>query len=85
MSERITIDIETLYKDITGEAKLNKLSEYVNKALNLAGEGNEVILTGRGPIWLYLKVAHALHGKIKKLIYNSPVTGDVVIFSHDPF
>ncbi|MEW6418383.1 MAG: CRISPR-associated protein Csx3 [Nitrospirota bacterium] len=85
MSERITIDMEILYKDITGEAKLNMLSEYVNRALHLAGEGNEVVLTGRGPIWLYLKIAHALHGKIKKLIYNSPVTGEVVIFDHDPF
>ncbi len=83
--DRITIDVETLYKDVTGEAKLNTLPEYINRALNLAGEGNEVVLTGRGPIWLYLKIAHALHGRAKKLIYNSPVTGDVVIFDHDPF
>ena len=33
----------------------------------------------------YLKVAHALHGRVKKLIYDSPVTGGVVIFDHDPF
>jgi CRISPR-associated Csx3 family protein len=83
--ERITIDMEMLYKDITREAKLNTLPEYINKAVNLAGEGNEIVLTGKGPIWLYLKVAHALHGKAKKLIYNSPVTGDVVIFDHNPF
>jgi hypothetical protein len=31
------------------------------------------------------KVAHALHGKAKQLIYRSPVIGDVVIFAHDPF
>ena len=30
------------------------------------------------------KVAHALHGKAKKPVYRSPVTGDVVIFDHDP-
>jgi CRISPR-associated protein (Cas_csx3) len=51
----------------------------------MAGEGNEVILTGPAPVWLYLKIAHALHGKARKLIYHSPVTGDVVIFDHDPF
>jgi len=42
--------------------------------------GNVAILTGQGPIWLYLKIAHAFHGKAVKLVYNSPVTGDVVIF-----
>lgn len=49
-----------------------------------AGEGNEVVLTGAGPVWLYLKIAHALHGKARRLIYRSPVTGDVVIFDHSP-
>jgi hypothetical protein len=51
----------------------------------LAGEGQEVILTGAAPVWPYLKVAPVLHGKAKQLIYRSPVTGDVVIFDHDPF
>jgi len=31
-----------------------------------------------------LRIAHVLHGKAKKLIYDSPVTGEVVIFDHDP-
>ncbi|MBI4768711.1 MAG: hypothetical protein HY787_29675 [Deltaproteobacteria bacterium] len=53
--------------------------------LCVSGEGNEVVLTGEAPIWLYLTVAHALHGRAKKLIYRSPVTGDLVIFDHDPF
>jgi hypothetical protein len=44
-----------------------------------------VVLTGAGPVWLYLKIAHVLHGKAKRLIYRSPVTGDVIIFDHDPF
>ena len=43
------------------------------------------MLTGQAPVWLYLKIAHALHGKAKKLIYDSPATGEVVIFDHDPF
>jgi hypothetical protein len=51
----------------------------------LAGEGHEITLTGAAPVWLYLKIAHALHGKARKLIYSSPVTGEVVIFDHDPF
>jgi hypothetical protein len=36
-------------------------------------------------VWLYLTIAHALHGKAKRPIYRSPVTGVVVIFDHDPF
>lgn len=82
MTEQRTIDLKSLYGDT---AKLSLLPEYLEKALTLAGEGNEVVLTSAGPVWLYLKIAHALHGKAKKLIYRSPVTGDVVIFDHDPF
>ena len=81
-SEKILIDIQSLYND---RALLSELEEYIKKALALAGEGNEVVLTGAGPVWLYLKIAHALHGKARKLIYRSPVTGDVVIFDHNPF
>jgi len=29
-------------------------------------------------------VAHALHGKARKLVYASPVTGEIVIFDHSP-
>jgi hypothetical protein len=76
------ISLDTLF---LGNAKLSELPDYLDKALVLAGEGNEVILTGAAPVWLYLKIAHALHGKAKKLIYHSPVTGDIVIFDHDPF
>lgn len=76
-----TIDISTLYED-TETAKLSQLDLYINRAKALAGEGNDIILTGQGPIWLYLKIAHALHGTARKLIYRSPVTGDVVIFDH---
>lgn len=65
-------------------AKIKEIDSYIRKALSLAGEGNDVVLTGAGPIWLYLKIAHALHGVARKLIYRSPVTGDVVIFDHSP-
>jgi CRISPR-associated Csx3 family protein len=76
------IDLGLLFSET---AKLTDLPIYVQKALKQANQGNDVILTGRAPVWLYLKVAHALHGKVRKLIYRSPVTGDVVIFDHNPF
>ena len=84
MAEHITIDIETLYSD-KGVAKLARLGDYVQRVREIAGVGNVAILTGQGPIWLYLKIAHAFHGKAVKLVYNSPVTGDVVIFDHSPY
>lgn len=77
----IVLDISELFKD-TETAKLSQLDIYLSKAKDLAGEGNDVVLTGAGPVWLYLKIAHALHGKAKRLIYRSPVTGDIVIFDH---
>lgn len=77
----IVINIDSFFSE---PAKLADLPVYIQKALELAGEGNDVILTGRAPVWMYLKIAHALHGKARKLIYRSPVTGDVVIFDHSP-
>ena len=78
----VTINLEAFFSNA---AKLNDLSAYVEKALKIAGEGNDVVVTGQVPVWLYLAVAHALHGKARKLIYRSPVTGDVLIFDHNPF
>lgn len=82
MSEVVEINISRLYE---GRAKLKDLDAYIKKVLLLSGEGNDVVLTGAGPVWLYLKLAHALHGKARKLIYRSPVSRDVVIFDHSPF
>ena len=76
------IDLSLFFSDT---AKLSDLPAYIEKAFKQAGEGNEIILTGKAPVWLYLSVAHALHGKATKLTYRSPVTGDVVIFDHNPF
>lgn len=77
-----TIDLKGLYGDT---AKLADLPAYIEKAVGIAGDGNEVVLTGAAPVWLYLKIAHALHGKARRLIYRSPASGDVIIFDHDPF
>ncbi len=78
----ITIDLSTFFPET---AKLSALDSYTEKAKELAGEGKDIVLTGAAPVWLYLKIAHALHGKAKKLIYRSPVTGDVVIFDHSAY
>jgi len=82
--QEIIIDVSELYKN-ENSAKLSMLDDYVAEAVSWAGNGNDVILTGAGPIWLYLKIAHALHGKARRLLYRSPVTGDVVIFDHSPY
>jgi hypothetical protein len=67
-------------------AKLSHLDQYKQKAIELAGEGNEVVLTGAAPVWLYLAIAHALHGKARKLYYRSPaLEDDLLIFDHDPY
>lgn len=78
----IIIDLNRFFE---GQAKLSDINTYIQKAKELAGEGNDIVLTGAAPVWLYLKISHALHGKAKKLIYRSPVTGDVEIFNHNPF
>lgn len=79
--DMIVLELNQFYDD---KAKIPELNLYLNKARELAGEGNDVVLTGAAPVWLYLKIAHALHGKARKLIYRSPVTGDVLIFDHNP-
>lgn len=78
----IIVDLSNFYTD---NAKLSALPDYEQQAKTLAGEGQDVVLTGAAPVWLYLRIAHALHGKAKSLIYRSPVTGDVVIFDHNPY
>jgi hypothetical protein len=78
----ITIDVGSLY---SGTAKLSEVERYKHACLQQAGEGNDIVLTGKGPVWLYLILAHALHGKAKRLYYRSPVTGDILVFDHNPF
>lgn len=80
---RVTLDLQALYA-ATGTAKLSELPRYEASARDQAGHGNVVKLTGHAPVWLYLRIAHALHGQAKTLLYESPVAGEVVIFDHDP-
>jgi hypothetical protein len=76
---RIVVRVDDLYR-ATGTAKLSELPRYEEAVREAAGRGNEAVLTGRGPVWLYLRLMHALHGVARRLIYDSPVTGEVVIF-----
>ncbi len=76
---RVFIDLQELYGDT---AKLEELNLYLDRAKEQAGEGRDVVITGHAPIWLYLAVAHALHGKARRLWYRSPVTDEVLIFDH---
>jgi hypothetical protein len=77
------LDLSTLYAS-TGTAKLADLPAYEARVKELVPPGADVTLTGPGPVWLYLRLAHVLHGRARKLIYESPVTGPVEIFNHDP-
>lgn len=79
----MTLDLSTLYA-ATGAAKLADLPAYDKRVKELVPPGVDVTLTGNAPVWLYLRMAHALHGRARKLFYESPVTGPVEIFNHDP-
>lgn len=41
-----------------------------------------VTLTGAGPVWGHLAVAHALHGRAAMLSYSAPNAPEIVIFRH---
>lgn len=79
----ITLDLSTLYAS-TGTAKLGELPSYEAAARATIPPGSDATLTGPGPVWLYLRLAHALHGHCRSLTYDSPVTGPVEIFDHNP-
>lgn len=79
----MTLDLSTLYA-ATGTAKLADLSAYESAVKAQVPCGGDVTLTGPGPVWLYLRLAHTLHGIARTLRYDSPVTGPVVVFDHNP-
>jgi hypothetical protein len=79
----MTLDLSTLYT-ATGTAKLADLPAYETRVRQLVPPGSDVTLTGQAPVWLYLRLAHALHGIARSLTYDSPVTGPVTIFNHNP-
>ena len=79
----IALDVSSLYS-ADGTARLNRLDHYVRSALSAVPPGSDVTLTGPAPVWLYLRLAHALHGRVRTLTYDSPVTGPVTVFDHTP-
>jgi len=80
--EKVTINVEELYGE---KALVEKRNSYVTSALKKAGSSKEVILTGKGPVWVYLLIAKALHGKVSRLVYSSPTSGDIMIFDNLPY
>lgn len=42
----------------------------------------DVILTGAGPVWGYLTIAHALHGRVRKLVYAAPNAPAITVYTH---
>jgi hypothetical protein len=73
----IVVDV----KEICGERpELALLPKYESKVLELAGQGNDVTMTGVAPIWLLMRFTHVLHGKCRRLDYMSPAGVPVVIF-----
>jgi hypothetical protein len=79
----VTLDVSKLYAATTS-AKLADLPRYEEQARAAVPPGADVTLTGAGPVWLYLKIGHALHGVARRLFYDSPVTGPLVVFDHSP-
>jgi hypothetical protein len=83
MNDCVTIDLSRLYA-ADGTARLARLDDYVAAALASVPPGADATLTGPAPVWLYLRLAHALHGRVRKLSYDSPVSGLVTVFDHTP-
>ncbi|MGA3171126.1 MAG: CRISPR-associated protein Csx3 [Chthoniobacteraceae bacterium] len=79
----MTLDLSTLSIS-TATARLADLPAYEQHAKDMVPPGCDVTLTGHAPVWLYLRIAHALHGTARTLTYDSPVTGLVEIFNHNP-
>lgn len=79
----MNLDLSTLYAT-TGTAKLADLPAYESRVREMVPAGSDVTLTGPAPVWLYLRLAHLLHGRARILTYESPVTGPIGIFNHNP-
>lgn len=66
--------------------RLAKASEAcVQRAVGEWQPGDErvmVTLTGAGPVWGYLTIAHALHGRCAALQYAAPNSDPIVVFRH---
>ena len=83
--ERVVIDLKYSVWSLNDEQRADDklLPEYIKTALEKAGGSTgTIVLTGAAPNWLYMAIAVAFYKKCVKLVYNSPRSGDVVIFNH---
>lgn len=77
-----SLDLRDLYEQ---KSQIKNIHAYLKAIDRMPLDGKTAVLTGRAPVWLYLKVAHHLHGRVKKLYYQSPAAGKILIFDHDPY
>jgi hypothetical protein len=79
----MTLDLSSLYA-ATGTAKLAELPTYEDEVKRTVPRGVDVTLTGPCPVWLYLRLAHMLHGIARSFRCDPLVTGPVIVFDHNP-
>lgn len=62
----------------------DKLAKTINDWMGEWKPGDdrmELTLTGAGPVWGYLAIAHAAHGRCARLIYAAP-NATMIIWDH---
>lgn len=42
----------------------------------------DACITGAAPVWGWLCIAHALHGRVRSLVYAAPNTPGITVFAH---
>jgi len=83
----IVIDIQQVWSEVSPDGADPALMQvYLAKVREIVAArhrpGAPYILTGRGPIWLYLSVAHELHGHATQLWGFDPKLGYILIYGH---
>jgi hypothetical protein len=79
--DKVLLNMEELYGK---KAIIKRKDFYIAEAIRKTRGSQEVVLTGVAPVWLYLLIGKALHGKVSRLVYSSPSSGDIVIFDNLP-
>lgn len=67
------------------QATADLLADTASRLLGEWLPGDPVVrltLTGAGPVWGYLAIAHALHGRVTRLVYAAPNAPEIVIWHH---
>jgi hypothetical protein len=57
-------------------------AEHVGKWTPGTEPPRPVTLTGAAPVWAYLVIAHALHGRVPALYYAAPNAPRIKVFGH---